>query len=130
MAGFPFYGFPHGDNWRLTWRPGDRVLVGGLEAAMQARSTWLRMTSKERRRWEPEMREKGVYHDEGSVILQTGMVRVISPGKGHWEGLGGRLGALGLKEFRKLAEKVQGGMWSMTAANRNSLPCLAFHDVM
>lgn len=86
---------------------------------MQARSMWLRMTSKERR-WEPEMSERGVYRDEGSVILQTGVVRVVSPGKGHWEGLGGRLGALGLQETRKLAERVQGGVWSMTATNRNS----------
>lgn len=57
MAGFAFYGFTYGDKRRLTWRPGDRVLVGGLEAAMQAGSMWPRMTSKERR-WEPEMSER------------------------------------------------------------------------
>lgn len=86
---------------------------------MQARSMWLRLTSKERR-WEPEMSERGIYCDEGCVILQTEVVRIVSPGKRHWKGLGGRLGLLGLKEIRKLAERVQGGMWSMTATNRNS----------
>lgn len=63
---------------------------------------------------------RGIYPDEGSVILQTWVVRVVHQGRGIGDGLGGRLGTLGLKEIRKLAKRVQGGVWSMTATDRNS----------